>query len=50
MLENTRRRFVNDRIYTLVGEILLAVNPFKPIDGIYSEEVMALAKDKRPWP
>ena len=39
MLENTRKRFEKDKIYTLVGDIMLAVNPFKWIRGIYGEEV-----------
>ena len=39
-----RKRFAKDIIYTLVGDILLAVNPFKEIDGIYSAEVMAQCK------
>jgi myosin heavy subunit len=29
LLENTRVRFENDKIYTYVGDILVAVNPFK---------------------
>ena len=29
LLENTRIRFENDKIYTYVGDILVAVNPFK---------------------
>ena len=36
MLENTRRRFAKDKIYTLVGDILLAVNPFKWIAVSYT--------------
>ena len=47
MLENTRRRFAKDRIYTLVGEILLAVNPFKEIAGLYSEEVRVASMRRR---
>ena len=29
LLENTRVRFESDKIYTYVGEILVAINPFK---------------------
>ena len=32
LLENTRARFENDKIYTYVGEILVAINPFKVCD------------------
>ena len=39
LLENTRRRFAKDKIYTLVGDILIAVNPFKWIEGIYGTDV-----------
>ena len=28
-----------DKIYTCVGDILVAVNPFKWIDGLYGSEV-----------
>lgn len=35
LLDNTRRRFSEDKIYTYVGEILVAVNPFKWIEGMY---------------
>ena len=37
-LENTRKRFAKDKIYTLVGEILIAVNPFKWIQGMYGDD------------
>ena len=29
LLHNLRRRFMSDKIYTYVGEILVAINPFK---------------------
>ena len=29
-----------DKIYTLVGDILIAINPFKWIPGLYGVEVM----------
>ena len=47
LLENTRKRFAQDKIYTYVGDILVAVNPFKWIDGIYCEENMTACKGKR---
>ena len=39
VLENSRLRFLADDIYTLVGTILVAINPFAPIP-IYGPEVM----------
>ena len=35
LLENTRVRFVRDAIYTTVGSILIAVNPFAPVANLY---------------
>ncbi len=39
VLDNLRRRFRNDLIYTSTGPILIAMNPFKRLP-IYSEELM----------
>ena len=41
LVENTKQRFVIDRIYTYISEILIAVNPFKFIDGLYTDEKKA---------
>ena len=49
LLENTRKRFLKDKIYTYVGEILVAVNPFKLIQGLYGTEVMAQCRGKKTW-
>ncbi|DAZ92418.1 TPA: hypothetical protein N0F65_000202 [Lagenidium giganteum] len=38
LLENLRRRYEKDLIYTYVGPILIAINPYKPLDAIYNEE------------
>ena len=38
LVQNTRARFKEDVIYTYISEILIAVNPFKYIDGLYTEE------------
>ena len=37
---NTMVRFSRDEIYTFVGSVLLAVNPYKPIPMLYGEDVM----------
>ena len=47
LLENTRLRFEDDKIYTYVGDILVAVNPFKWIAGLYTETNMAACKGKK---
>ena len=39
MLENTKKRFATDKIYTLVGDILIAVNPFEALT-IYGHDKM----------
>eukprot|EP00808_Paulinella_micropora_P004347 g11237.t1 len=36
ILENLRKRFASDNIYTYIGSVLLSVNPFKTIQGLYS--------------
>ena len=41
LVENTKQRFAVDRIYTYISEILIAVNPFKFIDGLYTDEKKA---------
>lgn len=47
LLHNLRKRFENDRIYTFVGTILCAVNPFKLLP-IYTPEVRKTRLDGRP--
>lgn len=40
MLQNVARRYARDDIYTYVGPVLLAVNPYKPLPELYSDEQM----------
>jgi myosin-5 len=35
LLDNLRRRFFNDKIYTTTGDVLISVNPYKKIAGLY---------------
>ena len=49
LLENTRVRYMEDKIYTYVGNILVAVNPFRMIPNLYSTRVMEQVKGKRLW-
>ena len=44
LVENTKQRFTRDWIYTYISEILIAVNPFKYIDGLYTDEKKAMYK------
>lgn len=38
ILHNLRLRFHEDEIYTNIGSILVSINPFKWLDGIYTHE------------
>ena len=40
-MQNTMVRFSRDEIYTFVGSVLLAINPYKLIGSLYGEDVMA---------
>ncbi|KAJ0396718.1 hypothetical protein P43SY_003719 [Pythium insidiosum] len=40
LLENLRRRYDKDLIYTYVGPILIAINPYKDLGNTYSEATM----------
>ncbi|KAL7669053.1 hypothetical protein ACOME3_009724 [Neoechinorhynchus agilis] len=40
LLENTRARYAQDAIYTYVANILIAVNPYKPIESNYTKDLM----------
>ena len=37
ILSTLKRRYARDLIYTHIGNVLLSVNPFKEIAGLYSE-------------
>ena len=41
VMQNTMVRFSRDEIYTYVGSLLVAVNPYKRISGMYGEAAMA---------
>ena len=41
LLHNLRVRYGKDQIYSAAGAILLSVNPFKPLGGVYTKEAMA---------
>ena len=46
ILENTRARFAKDEPYTFVSRVLVAMNPFKKVDGLYGQAMMDRFKAK----
>lgn len=40
ILHHIRKRFKADVIYTFVGNILIALNPYKPLQGLYDPPVV----------
>jgi len=44
LVENARVRFVNDKIYTYISQLLIVINPFKRIEGIYDDAVKEIYK------
>ncbi|CAF0722956.1 unnamed protein product [Adineta ricciae] len=40
LLNNVRRRYKKDLIYTYVANILIAINPYKELHGLYSLETI----------
>ena len=45
ILHQLRERFLKDKIYTYISSILVAVNPFRMIAGIYTPETLEKYKD-----
>lgn len=48
ILDNMRRRFEKDKIYTYTAGVLLAVNPYKQIESLYTAETMREYRGKSP--
>eukprot|EP00435_Cladocopium_sp_Y103_P009726 s165_g2.t1 len=48
ILDNLRKRYVKDEIYTYTANVLLAVNPYKSLSHLYSKEVMSKYWGKNP--
>jgi myosin heavy subunit len=46
MLHNLRRRFFRDHIYTYACDILISINPYKIIPGLYDSPVSYLQSTK----
>ena len=45
MMDNIQKRFEKDRIYTSIGDVIIAFNPYKKID-IYGDKVLQMYKGK----
>ncbi|XP_067416441.1 unconventional myosin-X-like [Emydura macquarii macquarii] len=48
ILLNLHQRYQQDSIYTNIGSILVSVNPYKPIPGLYSAAAMDLYRQHHP--
>ncbi|VDN08631.1 unnamed protein product [Dibothriocephalus latus] len=46
LLENVKQRYMKDKIYTYVANILIAVNPYHEIPGLYSKETVQQYRGK----
>ncbi|CAN6868868.1 unnamed protein product [Brassica oleracea] len=44
VLQNLKSRYYIDDIYTYTGDILIAVNPFKQVENLYNDHMIALYK------
>jgi len=40
LMENLKLRYSKDRIYTYIGEVVVAVNPYKKIEGLFNPTTM----------
>ena len=47
MIYNLRVRYEKDEIYTFVGPILISINPYKTITGLYTDESILDYHNKR---
>lgn len=45
-LNNLEQRFKNDIIYTYIGSVVLSVNPFKSMPGLYENEAIKMYRGK----
>jgi myosin heavy subunit len=45
ILHNLRSRFVADKIYTRIGSIIIAINPFKPLP-LYTEAYITKIRNR----
>lgn len=48
ILENLKKRYARDLIYTYTANVILAVNPYKTLHGLYSNEQMMRYRGRNP--
>mmetsp|Transcript_58779 Transcript_58779/g.148913 ORF Transcript_58779/g.148913 Transcript_58779/m.148913 type:complete len:1423 (+) Transcript_58779:92-4360(+) len=48
ILHNIRKRYYRDEIYTYTANVLLAINPYKSIPGLYTPEKIAEYRGRSP--
>ena len=49
IVSNLQNTFAKNSIYTAIGPVLLSVNPFQPIDGLYTP-TRDYISPLEPWP
>jgi hypothetical protein len=45
-LDNLEARFRSETIYTYIGDVVVSVNPFKPLQGLYSQAAVEMYRGK----
>jgi myosin-1 len=45
-LNNLEERFRAETIYTYIGDVVVSVNPFKPLQGLYNQTAINMYRGK----
>ena len=45
IMETLKRRYLHDKIYTYIGDILVAINPYKELNIYSARQVFSKAKN-----
>ena len=48
-LRNLEKRYKQNRIYTFIGNVVVAMNPYKQIPELYSDQVIKRYQGKEHW-
>ena len=46
IVNNLRTRYSNNTIYSYISDVLISVNPYEPIHGLYSHEQVDIYKNR----
>ena len=49
ILENLRKRFSDELIYTYIGHVLIAMNPYRMIKDLYTDQTLRRYRGKYPY-